>query len=1166
MKCSKCGRENTENARFCRYCGNPVFQDKGSLLERAKRQDQDALAEIYSQSSAAVYRVIKVLVKEEDTVYDLLQDTYVKAFTRLDQLQDADKLVPWLKMIANNTAKDWLKKSKPVYFTDISSKSDTEDISFEETIEDERLDQNPEMAMDQKEVSRLVMEILDQLPEDQRMVIGMFYYEEMSVRDIAATLGISENTVKSRLNYGRKKIKELVLDLEKKGTKLYSVAPLAFFVYLLRTMDKTPTEVPDVSAMHRILAASQKNMENGTGAQQMSSGNADAAGNAGTGYGQTGGASGNSGRVPAGNHIGNTTEKAAGGTAGKAVGNTAGRVTGGTAGKAAGSTAGKAAGSAAGKLAGQAAGAAAKHIGIKIAAIVLAGTIGAGGITYGVVKNADKLPFIQKQEQETAGVEPEEKAERQSGEPSEAESIAKEPEVTGEPEATAEPDVTETTGTTEVPETTAEPEITEIPEITKAAGEPEITGEPELTEIPQETGAPEVTEPPRESGTVAAEAQPDNVIKPLAEGDYGDNIHWFLDEEYTLIVAGKGAIADVKRENQESAPWEEYADQIQKIVIGEGITYIGESTFSGCQKVTDISMADDVTEIASYAFGGMPNSTDGLPITVKLSQSLEKIDDEAFTYSNIVSLTLPDSVKEIGAMAFRRCGLLSSVTIGENSKLEHIGKQAFAECPIDEGGIHIPAGIQSIKSEAFEDGAFESQAVFSQQLRELGLKAFGTGCGGLNTVYFKGDAPEITDDRIATPEGDTVFQENTTVIYYPEGNPTWDGYDLSRLSQTAEFRTYDPAQLEQLMAEAKAGTQLASSAESSDTVKEMYRALYNNIIKNQNLQVVADGTKQIYDDTGYANNLVLGAYLDDLDGDGEAEMLMLHTGTAQTYENDSGERGEAQLLVVEYCKLAGQKAQIKTTEWTAYLDFKELLSYDRIQVGFSNQSDGKYLCIYDRRRTPSPKYEKQFTCNTQIFKITDTGLVSQSNLSTSVYGTSGYYIQNTMDVYNGTYEEVYNYTQSQIQPYGMDIDLGFSGPHILEFTRNKVGSQKEDTFSIQNCFAQQDGQENSGEIMYYVTRLYSEPEGQQGEYWYPATQNVEYDEDSITFYGSFSVSNAYPLIYTQENYRPYEARTFKLTSQTQYYSHDGYNEVDYPTSKSSFLECCKLLNGLNLVM
>ena len=56
------------------------------------------------------------------------------------------------------------------------------------------------------------------------------------------------------------------------------------------------------------------------------------------------------------------------------------------------------------------------------------------------------------------------------------------------------------------------------------------------------------------------------------------------------------------------------------------------------------------------------------------------------------------------------------------------------------------------------------------------------------------------------------------------------------------------------MAEAKAGTQLASSAESSDTVKEMYRAFYNNIIKNQNLQVVADGTKQIYDDIWKKNS------------------------------------------------------------------------------------------------------------------------------------------------------------------------------------------------------------------------------------------------------------------------------------------------------------------------
>ena len=131
MFCTKCGNQLPENSKFCKYCGNPVRRNQ-SLLERARNQEEDALAEIYNQSSSAVYRVIKVLVKDEDTVYDILQDTYVKAFTRLDQLQHESKLVPWLKMIANNTAKDWLKKCKPVLFTDMSGDNESDDLSFEE--------------------------------------------------------------------------------------------------------------------------------------------------------------------------------------------------------------------------------------------------------------------------------------------------------------------------------------------------------------------------------------------------------------------------------------------------------------------------------------------------------------------------------------------------------------------------------------------------------------------------------------------------------------------------------------------------------------------------------------------------------------------------------------------------------------------------------------------------------------------------------------------------------------------------------------------------------------------------------------------------------------------------------------------------------------------------
>lgn len=395
MRCVKCGQELPDDANFCRRCGSPTIRNMSYLVQKARENDQEALAEIYKISSPAVYKTIRVLIKDEDTVYDILQDTYVKAFTRLDQLQNPDKLIPWLKMIANNLAKDWLKKSKPVFFTDIYGGEELEDIPFEESIEDVRSELNPEMAMDQQEAKRLVMEILDHLPEDQRVVIGMFYYEEMSVKDIAQTLGVSENTVKSRLSYGRRKIKEQVLDLEKRGTKLYSVAPFVFFLYLLGKADKVSAEPMAQKALPDVMQSYFREISGHTASQ---------AGAAGSSWG-------NSSRNPG---TGSLNPGQAGSTGTPSGPGLSGP---GHAGSNAGEWASNAAHTAAStssKAAGTITGTAAKHAGLKIAAVILAGSLGAGGITYGVVRNIDKLPFVHQQEpqeKETAETQKEEQAE-----------------------------------------------------------------------------------------------------------------------------------------------------------------------------------------------------------------------------------------------------------------------------------------------------------------------------------------------------------------------------------------------------------------------------------------------------------------------------------------------------------------------------------------------------------------------------------------------------------------------------------------------------------------------------------------------------------------------------------------------------------------------------------
>ena len=211
------------------------------LAKEGKEQGYNFL---YMQTYQKNYYVAFQYMKQEDIAQDVLQDAYCKAFNNLKQLQDAEKFPSWMARIVTTTALDALKKRKIILFSQLQKEDD--EISMEEMLEDERTDTQPELAIDQKETQRLVQEMIDTLSEEQKMCIMMYYIEEMSVKEIAQTLDVSENTVKSRLNYGRKNIEAKVLELEKKGTKLYGLAPIPFFLYLLHrdVMSVQAAEIP----------------------------------------------------------------------------------------------------------------------------------------------------------------------------------------------------------------------------------------------------------------------------------------------------------------------------------------------------------------------------------------------------------------------------------------------------------------------------------------------------------------------------------------------------------------------------------------------------------------------------------------------------------------------------------------------------------------------------------------------------------------------------------------------------------------------------------------------------------------------------------------------------------------------------------------------------------
>ena len=242
MFCAKCGRKIKESQKFCDGCGAPNMgykepSEMAKIVNAAVAGDNSAIEKIYNMTYRQGYSVALQIVKNEQDAMDILQEAYISALRNLSSLQNPDKLRSWFNQIVSNRCKDWLKKKKPQLFTDMTP--DDSDGEFEDTLKNENMTFSPEESVDYTETKRLMQEILDGLPEDQKLCVLMYYYEELSIAEIAETLDCSTGTVKSRLNYARKKIKIDVQELEKKGTKLYNIAPLPFILWMLRANESS---------------------------------------------------------------------------------------------------------------------------------------------------------------------------------------------------------------------------------------------------------------------------------------------------------------------------------------------------------------------------------------------------------------------------------------------------------------------------------------------------------------------------------------------------------------------------------------------------------------------------------------------------------------------------------------------------------------------------------------------------------------------------------------------------------------------------------------------------------------------------------------------------------------------------------------------------------------
>ena len=208
------------------------------LVLSAKNGNKKAFDKLYKLTSNDVWFTCVSLLKDEENAKDIMQETYITAFLKLDTLKDEEKFCGWLTAIATNKSKNKLK-GKVEYQID-------DEVLIVETETDELM--LPEEYITKAEKRKVLLQIMeDTLSFNQYQTVLMFYFDEMSISEIAQGLEISEGTVKSRLNSSRAKMKTAIEDYEKKsGDKLHGVVVVPFFTTIFKEEAKS-LAVPNIT-------------------------------------------------------------------------------------------------------------------------------------------------------------------------------------------------------------------------------------------------------------------------------------------------------------------------------------------------------------------------------------------------------------------------------------------------------------------------------------------------------------------------------------------------------------------------------------------------------------------------------------------------------------------------------------------------------------------------------------------------------------------------------------------------------------------------------------------------------------------------------------------------------------------------------------------------------
>lgn len=209
------------------------------LVEKIKKGDNKSFEKLYKLTEREVWFTCISFLKNETTAQDIMQETYITAFLKIQSLEKSSQIRSWLNRIAVNKCKNYLKGKGEIQLDD--------EIFENQAIVDERIS-IPEEYISDKAKREIIISIMQEVLSDvQYQTVIMHYFNEMTVDEIAEVFECSRGTVLSRLNYSRAKMKTAIEDYENKsGDKLHGVVVVPFFTTIFKEEAKS-LAVPNIT-------------------------------------------------------------------------------------------------------------------------------------------------------------------------------------------------------------------------------------------------------------------------------------------------------------------------------------------------------------------------------------------------------------------------------------------------------------------------------------------------------------------------------------------------------------------------------------------------------------------------------------------------------------------------------------------------------------------------------------------------------------------------------------------------------------------------------------------------------------------------------------------------------------------------------------------------------